>query len=88
MSDESDLNAAQDVGQDQSAGTDTMAGWQEPNPADYGINPGADPQDDRCWEKFKQCVSGIKDSMALQQCIDQLNECRRKENMGPDAQPL
>ncbi len=88
MSDESDPNAVPDAGQDLSGGQGSVTDWQEPNPADYGINLGVDPQDDQCWERFKQCMMGVKDSMALQQCLDQLNECRRKQNMGPDAQPL
>lgn len=87
MSDDTDPAALQEESREPLGGVENRPP-AKPNPGDYGVMLGQSPELDHCWEKFELCVESSKDDMSFQECIDKLNECRRKQEMGPDAQQL
>ena len=48
--------------------------YQEPNPADYGVELGTNSCLDQCWEDFRRC---LQNTTFPEQCIAQLQVCQR-----------
>jgi hypothetical protein len=87
MFDEGDL-AMQDTAQGEGGGQELTQEWSEPNPADYGISLGADTHLDKCWEHFTDCMKNVRSNGSLEECVAQLDACRRKSALLPDAEAM